>query len=143
MADRSPFRSGHLLNTARDEKLSLDKSFHAPERVFERQTGCYNCLSYMDGEAAEKLYAERRVIDAKTLRDRGLTPDKVETVLRKQDGIMKPPRAGICLKGMGLPAMFVSATYMCHRWSGRVVVEKISDTPQELRASLGEDVRDE
>jgi len=141
MGTDRPFEMGHLLNTARDEKLSLDKSFHAPERTFERTTGCYNCLHYMDGEPAAKLYDERRAIDRTALLARGLPPDAADRILKKQDGMMRPPLSGICLKGQALPAMFVSSTYMCRMWSGRIKPEgKVSDTPQELRDRLGETI---
>lgn len=141
MGTDKPFEMGQLLNTARDENLSLDRSFHAPERTFERTTGCYNCFHYMDGEPAKKLYLECRERDRTVLLGRGCPPAKAEEILKKQDGIMMPPRSGICLKGQSQPAAFVSSTYMCRMWSGRIKPDGgISDTPQELRDRLGETI---
>jgi hypothetical protein len=141
MGTDKPFHAGQLLNAARDEQLSLDRSFHAPERTFERETGCYNCHNYMDGEPAQKLYLECRARDKTVLLGRGVPEARVEAILKKQDGIMMPPRSGICLKGQSQPAAFVSSTYMCRMWSGRIKPEgRISDTPQELRDRLGETI---
>ncbi len=132
------FLAGQLLSSQMEHHDSPGKSFHAPERIVEREAGCWNCLSFDCGDTAVMHYAACRTRDYKVLREKGLSPERAESILKHQDQTMMPPRSGICLQGDR--ADFVSATYLCSRWRGRIKPEgKIGDTPQEIRNRLDGD----
>lgn len=110
----------------------------APERVFERGRGCYNCTSFATGELALKRWRELRSRDLTYIQESGPIPRLGELELpvpsgrdarmdqvHKADAAIQSGLFGLCLKGArpkdlgGPEGDFVHCKFLCERWNGR------------------------
>lgn len=122
----------------RDSKGNIGFKFWAPERIEERQTGCWNCMHFDNGEKALQHF--QRVLRPGQLRvflENGMTMEDAESALRRQIDPYAPPRSGLCMKSDApRPAAdLVHAAYKCAMWTGRI-------RPEGKQDELIEDIKD-
>jgi hypothetical protein len=115
----------------------MDK-FHAPERTFTRNRGCYSCKSFANEELVRQHWATKRPsLLTKTLTTPLPASMAAETPslakdddprlkqLKDMDRMVATGCVGICMKGsrpkeMGGPeGEFVAYAFLCDRWDGR------------------------
>lgn len=140
MADKlKDFVSGQGLRAGFQEGAQAPgKTFHAPERVIEREAGCWNCLHFEAGELAARRYQECTARDRGIMiHEKGMIPLQVDRILAQRAVLMAPPKSGLCLKGDA--ADFVAPTYLCTRYQSRIRPDKIGETPQAIRHRLDGD----
>lgn len=106
-----------------------------------RKQGCWNCTAFDKEALAKKRFDECRLRDVRLLLEQGHELERAEAALSATDHLCKPPMMGICLKGKG-GADFVSPTYLCGSWTGRVNPHatpgaKADPLPAELLDKLG------
>lgn len=125
----------------------LGFQFWAPERVVERQTGCWNCIHFDNGEKASRYFNETKLPAVrKDLLDRAMNSgasatdalEKAEEFIRLQVLPMAPPKVGICMAGKA-QADFVHHAYQCASWTGRIKPEGgVDNLIEEVKANLGD-----
>lgn len=112
--------------------------FSAPERTFERGRGCWNCISYENGELSRQNWGTHKLrlnhslsVSAPLTRLGDMeNPQPSGTDARRQqidqmDKAVKLGVVGMCMKGArpaslgGPEGDFVEHRFLCDRWDGR------------------------
>lgn len=103
------------------------------DRVVERTRGCWNCTGWNNSSLAESHFEMRQVQDARTITEQTLKSGvpfeaamKHVVQIMKRAEVFKPPATGICMKN-GSKADFVLPTFLCDKWTGRIVVQGASE----------------
>jgi len=123
--------------------------FWAPERVVEKQTGCWNCLHFDNGPLAKQHFVTLRTGALSAAIDRAQKADptitmqgallQAEHFIASQVDPMSPPKTGICLKAQ-TGTDLVHPAYMCAKWTGRIAPEgKVDELIQDVKAALDEE----
>jgi hypothetical protein len=117
-----------------------------PERIVERNAGCWNCLHFDTGFTFENLLIQHYTNKFKSFKERGF-PD--EPARQHTEAALKPLQnkghVGVCLKGKS-EGDFVANRYLCDNgWSGvqgaslaRAPGEALSATIAEVKDKLGD-----
>lgn len=114
------------------------KTMVAPERVFERGRGCWNCKSFENDQLARTRWQECRERDLAHILTSGPLPrlgdmelpnptgrDARIDQVRLMDALVANGGVGLCLKGArpkdlgGPEGDFVHHKFLCDRWDGR------------------------
>lgn len=93
------------------------KQFRAPERVVERNRGCYSCTKFENGGLAKQQWmATKGMIMAEGI-SRGKAMLEVEGDLIKWERLVHRGKMGLCMAGK--VSGFCHSHYLCDGWTGK------------------------
>jgi hypothetical protein len=117
-----------------------------PGRTFVKSQGCWCCVHFDRGEIYEKRKIDTGLRDVRALAEQGRTQNEIAHIMAGREVKLEEAGAGICLGG-GAKGDFVSARYMCDKWTGRVAIDRHGDgldpLPEEIKDMLGDNSKPE
>lgn len=116
-----------------------------PGRTFVRSQGCWNCAHFDQGPLFEQHKITTGMRDVRVLvEEKGNTPEQAARYAGLRERQFQERGAGLCLGG-GSKADFVSAKYLCSKWSakkGAAPIDRYGGgadlLPEELKEVLGD-----
>lgn len=86
------------------------------DRTIEKNSGCYNCIHFENGELAAKRWKDCRARDTLVFKIQG--KDTEPPYFQKMDALVRNHQVGICLADK-TSTDFVEYRFECENWSGR------------------------
>lgn len=93
------------------------RHFAAPERVVQRNRGCWSCKSFENGPLAKQQWHQAKGEVVVAYLSQGKTTLEAEAQLASWDRQVKAGEFGLCMKGT--QPGFVHCKYLCDKWDGR------------------------